>query len=81
MPVTGALEVIQKNLENRDPNLLSNRAIGAPELHRPSSISTFDEAREAANNCHDNLRNANAHGLDQDEGLAALRPAAVQNRQ
>jgi tRNA dimethylallyltransferase len=46
---TGALEEAQKNLENWDPTLLSNRAIGAPELiaHLQGQL-TLDEAREAA---------------------------------
>ena len=46
---TGALEEAQKNLENWDPALLSNRAIGAPELiaYLQGQL-TLDEAREAA---------------------------------
>jgi len=46
---TGALEEAQKNLENWDPALLSNRAIGAPELvaHLQGKM-TLEEAREAA---------------------------------
>jgi tRNA dimethylallyltransferase len=46
---TGALEEAQKNLENWDPTLLSNRAIGASELiaHLQGQL-TLDEAREAA---------------------------------
>jgi tRNA dimethylallyltransferase len=46
---TGALQEAQKNLENWDPTLLSNRAIGAPELiaHLQGQL-TLDEAREAA---------------------------------
>ena len=46
---TGALEEAQKNLENWDPNLLSNRAIGAPELiaHLNGDM-TLEKAREAA---------------------------------
>ena len=46
---TGALQEAQKNLENWDPTLLSNRAIGAPELiaHLQGRL-TLDEAREAA---------------------------------
>ena len=46
---TGALEEAQENLENWDPTLLSNRAIGAPELiaHLNGQM-TFEEAREAA---------------------------------
>ena len=46
---TGALAEAQKNLENWDPTLLSNRAIGAPELiaHLQGQM-TLDEAREAA---------------------------------
>ena len=46
---TGALEEAQQNLENWDPTLLSNRAIGAPELiaHLQEQM-TLDEARGAA---------------------------------
>ena len=46
---TGALEEAQKNLENWDPALLSNRAIGAPELvaHLQGQM-TLEDAREAA---------------------------------
>ena len=46
---TGALEEAKKNLENWDPALLSNRAIGAPELiaYLQGQL-TLDEAREAA---------------------------------
>lgn len=46
---TGAMEEAQQNLENWDPTLLSNRAIGAPELiaHLQGQM-TLDEAREAA---------------------------------
>jgi tRNA dimethylallyltransferase len=46
---TGALEEAQKNLENWDPALLSNRAIGAPELvaHLQGKM-TLEDAREAA---------------------------------
>lgn len=46
---TGALEEAQENLENWDPTLLSNRAIGAPELiaHLNGQM-TLEEAREAA---------------------------------
>ena len=46
---TGALEEAQKNLENWDPALLSNRAIGAPELitYLQGQL-TLEEAREAA---------------------------------
>ena len=46
---TGALEEAQQNLENWDPALLSNRAIGAPELiaHLQGHL-TLKEAREAA---------------------------------
>ena len=46
---TGALEEAQKNLENWDPTLLSNRAIGAHELitHLNGQM-TLEEAREAA---------------------------------
>ena len=62
---TGALEEAQENLENWDPTLLSNRAIGAPELiaHLNGQM-TLEEAREPPQLPHDNLRNANAHGLD-----------------
>jgi tRNA dimethylallyltransferase len=43
------LEEAQKNLENWDPALLSNRAIGAPELvaHLQGQM-TLEDAREAA---------------------------------
>jgi tRNA dimethylallyltransferase len=46
---TGALEEAQMNLENWDPALLSNRAIGAPELiaYLQGQL-TLDQAREAA---------------------------------
>ena len=46
---TGALEEAQMNLENWDPALLSNRAIGAPELiaYLQGQL-TLDEARDAA---------------------------------
>ena len=46
---TGALAEAQKNLENWDPALLSNRAIGAPELiaYLQGQL-TLEEAREAA---------------------------------
>ena len=46
---TGALEEAQENLENWNPALLSNRAIGAPELiaYLQGQL-TLDEAREAA---------------------------------
>ena len=46
---TGALEEAQKNLENWNPALLSNRTIGAPELIAYfQGQLTLEEAREAA---------------------------------
>ena len=73
---TGALEEAQKNLENWDPTLLSNRAIGAPELiaHLQGQL-TLDEAR-GPHNCHTTICETPTHMVSiQDEGLAALSPS------